>query len=51
MFVSMIYEYCTLVLLQPDPTSLLTRGTTLNIDHKEGHRGLVVTSLNFGLKL
>ncbi|XP_023753121.1 uncharacterized protein LOC111901483 [Lactuca sativa] len=41
MFVSMMYEYCTNVLLQPNPAPILARHATLNRDHEEGHIHLV----------
>ncbi|XP_023742429.1 uncharacterized protein LOC111890552 [Lactuca sativa] len=41
LFVSMMYQYYTDNLLQPDPTPLLTRHAALNRDREEGHRRLV----------
>lgn len=35
-FVNMMYEYCTNVLLQPDSAPLLTRRAMLNGDREEG---------------
>ncbi|XP_023753813.1 uncharacterized protein LOC111902190 [Lactuca sativa] len=40
-FVNMMYQYYTGMLLQPDPAPLLTQCATLNIDREEEHRRLV----------
>ncbi|XP_023771189.1 uncharacterized protein LOC111919859 [Lactuca sativa] len=41
LFVSIMYQYYTNSLLQPDPAPLLTRCVALNRDREEGHRRLV----------
>ncbi|XP_023743730.1 uncharacterized protein LOC111891901 [Lactuca sativa] len=41
MFVNMMYEYCTNMLMQPAPAPLLIRRASLNKDHEEGHKRLV----------